>query len=293
MLKKGPIEVAIDAGSSVFQSYKSGVIDPPYTASNHAVFAFGIGKDDLGDYIMVRNSWGSWWGDKGNFKLRINQTTKTNGATALGWLPNVAVIPTPNPNPTPPNPTPDPPVNLCPTFYTGCNYAGTPTLQTCLNKSSLVVEKFNWNINSLKIGNSTSITLFDTALCKGMSVKVNKDVACFETDTDTQIKKMSKRISAFTHHYDTPPTGCIWVYDEYCFGKGREEFCGDAEDLMSVGFNDKISSIRFGPGVKSVIVFVDIKFEGLAYGFSKDTGNLDVATTKTFNNAISSLRIFK
>jgi C1A family cysteine protease len=36
------------------------------TSSHHALLAVGYGSADDGDYILVRNSWGSRWGDNGH-----------------------------------------------------------------------------------------------------------------------------------------------------------------------------------------------------------------------------------
>ena len=68
-----PLSIALDAGSRVFQSYTSGVIDSHScgTQLNHAVVMVGYGTDtDSGlDYWLVRNSWGTTWGDNGFVRI--------------------------------------------------------------------------------------------------------------------------------------------------------------------------------------------------------------------------------
>jgi C1A family cysteine protease len=61
--------VAIDAGSSYFQTYTSGVLTNTVacgTSINHAVTAIGWGNNaTAGNYWIVRNSWGTGWGNAG------------------------------------------------------------------------------------------------------------------------------------------------------------------------------------------------------------------------------------
>jgi len=69
-IKQQPVTVAVDA-SFVFQLYKSGVInnDNCGTRLNHGVLAVGYGREDGLDYYLVKNSWGTQWGDKGYLKI--------------------------------------------------------------------------------------------------------------------------------------------------------------------------------------------------------------------------------
>jgi C1A family cysteine protease len=68
-LEKGPVGVAVDA-SGGFQSYHSGVFSGPCgTQLNHAILAVGSGTSGAQKYWIVKNSWGTTWGDKGYISL--------------------------------------------------------------------------------------------------------------------------------------------------------------------------------------------------------------------------------
>lgn len=75
------VSVAIEADKSVFQHYTSGVITGSSCGQNldHGVAAVGYGTENGQEYYLVRNSWGSRWGDKGYVKIGV-----ANGAGVCG-----------------------------------------------------------------------------------------------------------------------------------------------------------------------------------------------------------------
>ncbi|XP_066924703.1 digestive cysteine proteinase 2-like [Clytia hemisphaerica] len=80
----GPISVCIDAGHLSFQFYSSGVYYEPncnQNSINHAVIAVGFGSEGGSDYWIIKNSWGTGWGDGGYMKVSRNQNNHCGIAT--------------------------------------------------------------------------------------------------------------------------------------------------------------------------------------------------------------------
>jgi len=70
-----PVSIAIQADQFVFQHYTSGIITDAScgTELDHAVLVVGYGSEDGLDYWLVKNSWGTSWGNNGYVKiLRTN-----------------------------------------------------------------------------------------------------------------------------------------------------------------------------------------------------------------------------
>jgi C1A family cysteine protease len=59
----GPIAISINAAPKTFQLYSEGIYDDPVCSStsvNHAMLLIGYGED----YWILKNWWGSKWGEK-------------------------------------------------------------------------------------------------------------------------------------------------------------------------------------------------------------------------------------
>ncbi|KAI9111790.1 hypothetical protein K1719_017480 [Acacia pycnantha] len=82
-LANQPLSVAIEASGRDFQFYSGGVFDGHCGSElDHGVAAVGFGTSKGLDYIIVKNSWGPKWGEKGYIRMRRN-TSKPEGLCGL------------------------------------------------------------------------------------------------------------------------------------------------------------------------------------------------------------------
>lgn len=67
------MSVAIEADKFAFQAYKTGVFDNTSCGTNldHAVLLVGYGNENGQDYYMMKNSWGTSWGESGYMKMAM------------------------------------------------------------------------------------------------------------------------------------------------------------------------------------------------------------------------------
>lgn len=89
-----PNSVAIEADTYYFQSYKTGILTNATkcgTNIDHAVLAVGWGVENGTEYYLVKNSWGTSWGENGYVKIGISE-----GAGTCGINQNVAYVYTAN-----------------------------------------------------------------------------------------------------------------------------------------------------------------------------------------------------
>ena len=71
-----PIAIAIQANQLAFQLYSGGVLTEKCgTQLDHGVLIAGYGTENYTDYWLIKNSWGSHWGETGYIKICLLYTS--------------------------------------------------------------------------------------------------------------------------------------------------------------------------------------------------------------------------
>ena len=84
-LLKGPVSIALRASSNAFRFYSGGILSSIFcgTSLDHAVILVGYGGSGLKKYWIIKNSWGSGWGESGYVRIK---RTIWSGAGTCGML---------------------------------------------------------------------------------------------------------------------------------------------------------------------------------------------------------------
>jgi C1A family cysteine protease len=90
----GPVSVAIEADTKTFQMYTSGVITSDACGTNldHGVLVVGYGTENNTPYWLVKNSWGTSWGENGYVKIGKSDSTRTPGVCGIAMEPSYPVV---------------------------------------------------------------------------------------------------------------------------------------------------------------------------------------------------------
>jgi len=90
----GPVSIAIEADTRTFQLYTSGVLtsDACGTQLDHGVLIVGYGEESKTPYWLVKNSWGTSWGEDGYIKLGRSSSQNDAGVCGVALQPSFPVV---------------------------------------------------------------------------------------------------------------------------------------------------------------------------------------------------------
>jgi C1A family cysteine protease len=93
-VSKGPVSIAIEADTKIFQSYSSGVITSSScgTKLDHGVLIVGYGVENGIKYWLVKNSWSSSWGDNGYVKIERSESSDDAGICGVAMQPSFPLV---------------------------------------------------------------------------------------------------------------------------------------------------------------------------------------------------------
>jgi len=80
-----PVAIAIEADTKYFQSYSSGILTGTLcgTTLDHGVLIVGYGEESGQKYWLVKNSWGTTWGDAGYVKIARTESSSDDGVCGI------------------------------------------------------------------------------------------------------------------------------------------------------------------------------------------------------------------
>ena len=94
-VSRGPVSVAIEADTYTFQLYNGGIFDSEKCGTNldHGVLIVGYGEELGVQYWIVKNSWGTNWGENGYIRIkRSDADVNSDGVCGIAMQPSYPVI---------------------------------------------------------------------------------------------------------------------------------------------------------------------------------------------------------
>ena len=90
----GPVSVAIEADTRIFQMYTGGVLTGPEcgTKLDHGVLITGYGTENGVEYWNVKNSWGASWGEAGYIKIGRSDSKNDAGVCGIAMQPSFPIV---------------------------------------------------------------------------------------------------------------------------------------------------------------------------------------------------------
>jgi C1A family cysteine protease len=93
-VSQGPVSIAIEADTRYFQSYSGGILTSSSCGTNldHGVLIVGYGVDNGTKYWLVKNSWGTTWGENGYVKILRSDSTNDAGVCGVAMEPSFPIV---------------------------------------------------------------------------------------------------------------------------------------------------------------------------------------------------------
>lgn len=93
-VSRQPVSVAIEADTDLFDDYEGGIISSSSCGTNldHGVLIIGYGSENGEDYWLLKNSWGTSWGEKGFFRIKRDDNEESPGICGIASTASYPVL---------------------------------------------------------------------------------------------------------------------------------------------------------------------------------------------------------
>lgn len=232
LMDYGPLSIGIDA-SDMFTYYVDGVYEEDFeevnfTGLNHGIVL--VGWSDVGGYWIIRNSWGSSWGQGGYGKMSYGNIEKW-GYVYAATVPEMAgkgIIPMNSGNP----------------FYTLNQNPVYPENQSCLSNMQLNDNcNSTWLVNSTEEGVWEFFTIYENA--DGAEETTHFNVTVFEDNAPTIIQILPDNGHVNTEFPINISFECN-VTDDYGLSNVSLYLTNSSNDLFTINASHDLSGLNDG-----------------------------------------------